>query len=121
MIDIELDPITNDLVFREFDFDLVDDVEQIMQNLAIRLRFFLGEWYLNITVGLPYYQLFFIKAPNEIQIESVLKEEIVTTRGIAELTSFSSNFDSRRRIFTVRFGARTTTNEELLKEMEIPV
>lgn len=121
MIDIALDPVTNDLVFREFDFDLVDDTRQIMQNLAIRLRFVLGEWYLDITQGIPYYEEFFIKSPNQIQIESVLKKEIVDTRGIVELTSFDANFDKRRRIFSVQFGARSISGEELLKELELPV
>lgn len=121
MIDIGLDPVTNDLVIDDFDFTLLDDTKQIAQNLAIRLRFFLAEWYLDITQGLPYYEIFFVKAPNEIQVESVLKAEIVNTRGIVELTGFSSNFDARRRIFSVRFSARSISGEELMKELEIPV
>lgn len=121
MIDIALNPITNDLVLEEFDFDLVDEVSQIAQNLSIRLRFFLGEWYLDITQGLPYYEVFFIKAPNQIQVESVLKSEIVNTRGILELTSFTTNFNQRNRIFSVKFTARSIFGENLLKELEIPV
>lgn len=121
MIDIALDPITNDLVFDDFDFSLVDDTNQIIQNLAIRLRFFLGEWFLDITAGIPYYQIFFIKAPNQIQIESILKQEIVDTRGIVEITSFESDFTPNNRKFFVKFGARSISGEELLKELELPV
>lgn len=121
MIDFALDPLTNDLVFKDFDFDLVDETAQIMQNLAIRLRFVLGEWFLDITQGIPYFEEFFIKNPNQIQIESILKQEIVQTRGIVSLTSFEANFDKRRRIFSVRFSARSIDGEELLKEMELPV
>ncbi len=121
MIDIALDPITNDLVFTNFDLALVDDTNQIAQNLAIRLRFFLAEWYLDITQGIPYYEFFFIKAPNQIQIESILKEEIVNTRGIVELTRFSADFNKNTRIFSVNFGARSISGEELLKEFELPV
>ena len=121
MIDFALDPITNDLVFREFDFDLVDDTKQIIQNLGIRLRFVLAEWYLDITQGIPYYEEFFRKNPNQIQIESILKQEIVQTRGIVELISFVADFDKRRRIFSVKFSARSISGEELLKELELPV
>lgn len=121
MIDVELDQITNDLVFSGFDFHLIDDTRQIMQNLAIRLRFILGEWFLDITQGVPYFEFFFIKAPNLIQIESILKQEIVTTRGIVELISFSSDYEARRRIFSVKFSARSISGETLLKEMELPV
>lgn len=121
MIDIALDPVTNDLVFQEFDLDLVDDTRQIMQNLAIRLRFIMGEWYLDINAGIPYYEEFFRKNPNQIQIESILKTEIVETLGIQELTSFEADFDKRLRIFSVKFSARSISGEELLKELELPV
>lgn len=121
MIDFQLDQVTNDLVFTDYDFHLVDEVNQIMQNLAIRLRFVLGEWYLDITQGIPYYEVFFKKAPNQIQIESILKQEIVNTRGILELTSFESDFDQRRRIYSVKFSARSISGENLVKEMELPV
>lgn len=121
MIDIALDPITNDLVFEKFDFHLVEEIPQIMQNLAIRLRFVVGEWYLDITQGIPYYKEFFIKNPNQIQIEARLKEEIIQTRGIEEITSFEADFDKRRRIFSVKFSARSISGEQLLKEMELPV
>lgn len=121
MIDILLDPITNDVVFENFDFHLVDETSQIMQNLSIRLRFILGEWYLDITQGVPYYEEFFIKNPNQIQIESSLKEEIVRTRGIVQLTSFEADFDKRKRIFSVKFTALAISGEEILKEMELPV
>ena len=70
MIDIALDPSTGDLVFENFDLALVSDVDQVAQNLAIRLRFIEGEWFLNIFAGIPYYQYFFIKNPNQIQIEN---------------------------------------------------
>lgn len=121
MIDFALDQNTNDLIFRDFDFFLFDDTNQIMQNLAIRLRFVLGEWYLDITQGIPYYEVFFKKAPNQIQIESILKQEIANTRGIVEITSFESAFDARRRVYSVKFSAKSIDGEELIKEMELPV
>jgi hypothetical protein len=107
MIDFALNPTTGDLLFEDFDFALVDGVNQIAQNLAIRLRFMFGEWYLNILVGVPYYQYFFIKDPNQIQVETFLKDEISNTRGVIEITSFSSNFDGQTREFSVNFACKT--------------
>ena len=99
MIDFALDPKTGDLVFEDFDFALVGGVDQIAQNLAIRLRFIQGEWFLNILAGIPYYQYFFIKNPNQIQVETFLKDEISNTDGIIDITSFSSDFDGINRKF----------------------
>jgi len=104
MIDIALDPKTGDLAFANFDFSLVGGVDQIAQNLAIRLRFMQGEWYLNTLAGIPYYQYFFIKNPNQIQVDTFLKDEISNTPGIIDITSFSSNFDGVNRRFGVNFA-----------------
>lgn len=119
MIDLALNTMTGDLEVVDFDIPLVNDINQIAQNLAIRLRFFLGEWYLDITAGIPYYQYFFIKAPNQIQIESFLKEEISTTRGITEITAFSSSFGTSERSYNVIFSV-IALNDTLQLEMEIP-
>lgn len=107
MMDFALDPKTGDLVFKDYDLALVGGVDQIAQNLAIRLRFIQGEWYLNILAGVPYYQYFFIKNPNQIQVETFLKDEISNTPGIIDITSFSSNFDGVNRKYTVNFGCRS--------------
>lgn len=119
MKDIALDTTTGDLLLQDFDLQFVEDQDQITQNLAIRLRFILGEWFLDITAGVSYYQDFFIKAPNQIRMESVLKQEILSTRGVNQILSFSSNFDDTRRIYSVTFSVNTvqgqiTITQELL-------
>jgi hypothetical protein len=107
MIDMALDPKTGDLLLIEASAVLVDQVDQIAQNLAIRLRFIQGEWYLNILAGIPYFQYFFVKEPNQIQVESFLKDEIVNTRGVEEITSFSSDYNSAKRTFGVQFSVKS--------------
>lgn len=107
MIDFALDPSTGDLVFEDFDLALVGGVDQIAQNLAIRLRFIFGEWFLNTLAGVPYYQYFFIKNPNQIQVETFLKDEIANTPGIIDITSFSSSFNGSNRKFAVNFSCRS--------------
>ena len=116
MKDIALDPTTGDLLLENFDLQLVDGRDQIAQNLAIRLRFILGEWFLDTNAGVPYYNDFFIKAPNQIRIESVLKEEILDTSGVNQILSFASSFDARRRVYSVVFSVITTQGEIALTE-----
>lgn len=105
MIDLALDQKTGDLIVNNFDLALVDKLDQVIQNLAIRLRFFYGEWFLDVFAGIPYYEYFFIKNPNQIQVESFLKEEIYNTRNISQITEFSSGFDALKRKFMCRFKA----------------
>ena len=117
MIDIELDN-DGDLLVTDYDLQLVEEIDQVIQNVAIRLRFFLGEWFLDVFVGVPYLQDFFIKSPNRIRIESVLKEEIIDTDGIDQITAFSSEFQSNLRQFSVNFSA--IVDEETF-ELEVTV
>ena len=114
--DIALDETTGDLLLKDFDLQLVEDQDQIAQNLAIRLRFILGEWFLDITAGVSYYQDFFIKSPNQIRIESVLKQEILNTKGVTQILSFTSNFDSQRRIYSVTFSVSTAQGQITLTQ-----
>lgn len=116
MKDIALDPTTGDLLLENFDLQLVEGKDQIAQNLAIRLRFILGEWFLDTTAGVPYYDDFFIKAPNQIRIESVLKEEILDTPGVDQILSFTSTFNAQRRIYSVTFSVSTIRGEITLTQ-----
>lgn len=119
MIDIALDPTTGDILLVDHSAQLVQDIDQVAQNLAIRLRFILGEWYLNILAGVPYYEYFFVKSPNQIQVESFLKEAIVDTPGILQITSFSSAYDNAHRRFSVNFSAQTESGN-LTLNLELP-
>ncbi len=119
MIDIALDPSTNDLLIVDLGATLVTDIDQIVQNLAIRLRFIQGEWYLNILAGIPYYQYFFIKNPNQIQVETFLKDEISETNGVQEITFFSSDFDGNTRAFTVNFACQAL-DDTITIQLDLP-
>lgn len=107
MIDLGLDPNTGDIALVERSAVLVSDIDQIAQNLAIRLRFFQGEWYLDTTEGMPYFESFFLKNPNQIQIESFLLDEIANTQGVQEILEFSSTYNGANRTFGVKFIVRT--------------
>jgi hypothetical protein len=119
MIDMGLDPKTGDLLLVESGAVLVDDIDQIAQNLAIRLRFIQGEWYLNVLAGIPYYQYFFVKNPNQIQVESFLKEAIADTNGVLEITDFNSTYDESNRSFGVVFSCRTVSGDIQI-DQELP-
>ena len=117
MQDIELND-DGDLMIRNYDLSILDGVDQITQNLAIRLRFFTNDWYLDTRAGIPYYEDVFVKAPNRIRIESLLKDEIINTVGINEILSFASEFNSNLREFSVSFTADT---DEGLIDLEVNV
>jgi hypothetical protein len=119
MIDLKLNGLTKDLEIQDFDLQLIDETDQIAQNLLIRLRFMLGEWYLDITAGIPYYQDILIKSPNQFRVESVIKEEIVNTEGVREITSFISEYSASNRRFSIQFSCQTDDDSQINLELEL--
>jgi hypothetical protein len=111
MIDLGLANDTHDLIIKDLDLVLIDGIDQIAQNLNITLRFFLGEWYLDTTVGIPYYQYFFIKNPNQIQVDSFLMNAIYDTPGVTNITAYASKYSAPGREYSVEFTASTIAGD----------
>lgn len=87
------------------------EAEQVAQAVRSRLLFYQGEWFLDLTAGIPYFQQIFQKPAQIATAESVIKSEILKTKGLNSLTSFSSNFDRQTRQFSVSFTANTIYGE----------
>lgn len=105
MSDLKLDPVTHDLDLSTNDLQIVGGDDAIVQQLAIRLQFFLGEWFLDQNVGIPYWTEVFVKDPRLTAIRSFYREAILTTPGIAALTELALEFDRAARRLRVLFTA----------------
>ncbi len=97
MIDIAVNPETNDLYINNGDLQLVQDIEHVKQHLKIRLQFYLGEWFLDITEGMPFYSDVLVKNPNIPNIDNIMKSRILSTPEIVALLSYKSFFEPSTR------------------------
>lgn len=120
MKSLKLDKNTHDLVFENGELLIVEDTdgnpEQIVQNLRTRLLFFRGEWFLDTSVGLPYFTDIMVKSPNIPHIEAVIKLEILEVSGVLEITQFDLNFDIAARKMTINFAVSTMYGNAQLTE-----
>lgn len=99
------------------DFDLSSGNLQIVadpaQALAIELRarfkLWLGEWYLDTRIGVPYRQVVLVKNPNIAIIRTLFKKVILDTPGVKTLDQFSLTYDPRTRTAAFSFSATTDT------------
>lgn len=99
----------HDILVENFDFVILNDgIDRVVQDLRIRLWFFLGEWFLNISAGVPFYQDIKIKNPDLNAIEAIFKEVIFNTDDVLEIISFDLDFNSAQRKMTVQFEVNTT-------------
>lgn len=86
-VDFKLDP-AHDLSIENFDLVVISNVDQVIQNIDIRLKFFLGEWFLDIGKGLPYYSNVLKKDFDVGLLESSFKAQITGTPGVESLSEF---------------------------------
>jgi len=80
---------------------------QVVQHVRSRLLTYYGEWFLDTTAGVPYFEEVFIKPANLANVESLIKQTILQTEGVATLDSFELIFESNTRKLEVIFSATT--------------
>lgn len=114
MADLKLSTLTGDIAIENDDLVIIDGVDDIAQHIKIRLRFFRGEWTLDLRVGIPYFERILVKNPDLVAIRAIFREAILETPGIVALLDFDLAVDSGKRTLTVRFTASTDISETLV-------
>lgn len=111
MIDLRLDPITRDMAFgsgpRGATIVPLDGAERVAQAVGIRLRTWLGEWFLDATHGVPYLDEVLGKGRRPELVEAVLRAQILGVAGVQGLDAFTLTIDSRARTARVDFTVRS--------------
>lgn len=70
--------------------------EEVVQQLAIRLRFFLGEWFLDGREGIPFYRDVFKKNPSLPLLRALYRRVIATTPGVDSVRAIELEVDAAR-------------------------
>ena len=102
-----MDINTNDIVLQDGDIMMIDNAERVAQQIAITLRFWSGEWFLNTTDGVPYLEYILVKQPNMAHIRQILTEQIQSVEGVKAVTDMELTFDQRERSLLVEYTADT--------------
>lgn len=98
----------NDIIVKNGTFQLVKDGAETVQHVRTRLQFYLGEWFLDLTAGTPYFEQIFTKPTNLANIESILKEKILSTPGVSALLYFRMQYEGgNSRQLLVEYSAET--------------
>jgi len=67
----------------------------------------LGEWFLDTDVGVPWFRDILIKKPSFVVVQEVLKDTILDTPGVLEITKFQFDFNSTTREAELEFSCQT--------------
>lgn len=104
-----------DIYFEGARSAFVSDSLEAAQHISTRLKFFLGEWFLDETAGTPWYQSIFVKPADLAQIEINIKNRILQTDGVTDLVTFNMRYERRQLIvdftYTDQYGGVNTMVE----------
>ena len=119
MLDIKLDINTHDIIIDDFDLQLCEDDLYLIQKLKIKFLFFYGEWFLDITQGIKYYEEILIKDPNVFTIDNMFKLTIMEDGYFSSIIEYQSDFNLQKREFSVSFKAMKNNGEIFVFPSEV--
>lgn len=117
MSDLKLDQ-NNDLDVSTGSPVMVEDADATAQQIRIRLRMFLGEWFLDTRQGMPYFQKIVGKKRRKALIDSIFRKAIATTPGVKSVDSLMQTFDGATRKLIISFSAAFASGQILSFEEE---
>ena len=115
--DLAMNVATGDLLIKDRDLLIVDNAERGAQQILITLRFWLSEWFLDTSRGVPYLEYILVKNPNVNHVKQVLTEAIMSVEGVERVVSMDVDFDVKGRRLAVEYTA--TTEYGLLTRKEV--
>ncbi len=119
MKDIVIDT-DNKLIFRNYALRFSSTTaEYVVQKLRIELRTFLGEWYLDTSKGMPYFERVFVKNPDFSLLDAIFKRKILSNPYVGELTFFEMSYDTELRKTLMTFRVKVIGTEEETELIEV--
>jgi len=85
----------------------IDGADKVAQQIKINLLSFLGEWFLDITYGVPYLEDILIKNPRMAVVETILRNHINSIPNVIAIDSLVVDWDRKARTLGVQFTCET--------------
>ncbi len=108
-----------DLSFVEGKLQLVTGATRTRQKLRIRLSTFLGEWFLDQRVGIPYFRDVLVKNPDEAIVRGIFADVITSTPEV--LTLDRLDLDLSGRTLSLDFACTLTDGTSVALTFTEPI
>lgn len=100
-----LDAYVHDLVIVNGNVPLYQGLDQ---RIDCVLRTFLGEWWLDKTIGVPYFEELLKKNPDLSVVRQAFAAVILSVPGVKKITKLETKFSRATRTFRVDFEVQGT-------------
>jgi hypothetical protein len=108
---LKIDAETGDLVIEDGDFVWVSGLDAIEQDIRTALLMFQGEWFLDLTAGIPYHQsILGQKTPLPV-VREIFRQQLLAIPGVLEVLTIEASFNSQTRRLTVTWKVSTDLGE----------
>lgn len=106
-----LNKASGDLELVNGDLSIAADTVAIDQQLRSSLRTFLGEWFLDARVGIPYFQqVLGVKNPSVTVLSAIFRREILKSPGVESVANLQFGINAATRELSLAFEARTASS-----------
>lgn len=110
-----LDAVNYDLTLSNFQLRLTDNLTEYMsQKIENVLSTFAGEWFLDFSIGLPYFDRILIKTADLNDVRNIFLIAITGIPEVEEIISFDTDFIVGTRKYTIDFKVK-------VKDLDTPV
>ena len=83
-----------------YDFH-IDTPATVAQAVKTRLNLWVGEWFLDVTDGTPWNEQILGKRTRGRNYDAAIRQRILGTQGVTEITGYTSSFDGNTRALSV--------------------
>jgi len=104
----------NSVAVKKYSIWPINDADKVAQQIKMNLLTFLGEWFLDVTFGVPYLEEILVKNPRMASVETILRKHIASVPDVICIDSLSIDWDRKTRYLFVEFSC--TTNLGPIKE-----
>lgn len=101
-LDLGLDHLTHDLGVTNadvgtFDLVLIAGSMRVRQQIEVTLLTLLGEWFLDTSWGVPYFDAILVKSPDRIRLESIIRAKVGDVPGVQAIPTVDISVDPKTR------------------------
>ena len=98
--DFAISTLTNDLSISKGKIVLTNGNAEIVQRVKMRLQWLVGEWFLDTTKGLPWFQEI-LGNKNTNNAVMLIRDQITSTSGVDSVSTINVIFDAQKRELSI--------------------
>lgn len=85
---------------------LIYGPDAIRQKVKQVLQLIKGEWFLDVTQGVPWFESILTRNPSFELIRNIIRKKIMSVKGIAAVPTLALEYDKATRNLTIQFEAK---------------